>query len=288
MQCLVKRTLLFKNKMNNTVCSSNFQRIFRACAVCAGISFFLSSQALCPIACGNDQSSNLNLEQESQQHPPAPLFFERAYRNMPVLSSSPDNLEELIETITQSCAEAYPLEYARRFIKSGGKTTNDQGIFGISREMDLIGFVFERTLTQGKKMIDLGSGDGRVVFLASLYGVDANGVEYDRALCAISEKSKERLAEKGVIEQERVHFICDDFFNLDLSSYDVFYLNPGFVRGKELAEKISREAREGSILIFYHFPNSFRLHMRNMEPLYFVRHGNSRRIIRVFRKNKAG
>src|SRR5712664_3261784 len=43
------------------------------------------------------------------------------------------------------------------------------------------------------RFLDLGSGDGRVVFMAALLGARATGIEYDREMHRIALKARERL-----------------------------------------------------------------------------------------------
>ena len=67
-------------------------------------------------------------------------------------------------------------------------------------------------VTPGDFVIDLGSGDGRLVVAAARLGARAVGVELDPGLVALSER---RAAEAGV--SDRTEFLATDLFEFDLS-----------------------------------------------------------------------
>ena len=67
-------------------------------------------------------------------------------------------------------------------------------------------------VTPDDLVIDLGSGDGRLVVAAARLGARAIGVELDPSLVALSER---RAAEAGV--SDRAEFLATDLFEFDLS-----------------------------------------------------------------------
>lgn len=85
-----------------------------------------------------------------------------------------------------------------------------KGIFGVSNLSVLYDFFSEINLKGN--FLDLGSGDGRVVFLASLF-CDATGVEFEKELFDLSEKYKKEL-------NLQCDFICGDFEEVDFSKFD--------------------------------------------------------------------
>lgn len=109
------------------------------------------------------------------------------------------------------------------------------GIYGPTY-VDLV-FRFFRELAIGKKakFIDLGSGDGRVVLVASLF-CKATGIEYDKEL---TEDSIE-LAKEAQVD---CNFICGDFLTLDISEYDFLFINPDQEFHKGLEEKLLKEMK---------------------------------------------
>ncbi|HDM75883.1 MAG TPA: class I SAM-dependent methyltransferase [Deltaproteobacteria bacterium] len=74
-------------------------------------------------------------------------------------------------------------------------------------------------LEKYKHFVDLGSGDGRVVALASLF-TRASGIEIDPVLHMASEKLKDFL------ELENVQFHLGDFEKWDLNEFDFIYMYP--------------------------------------------------------------
>ena len=88
----------------------------------------------------------------------------------------------------------------------------------------------------GDYVIDLGSGDGRIVITAALRGAMGHGVELDRELVALAEENA-RAAEVGDV----VAFLQGDIFEADVSPASVvtLYLMPEVnlrLRPKLLAE----------------------------------------------------
>lgn len=74
-------------------------------------------------------------------------------------------------------------------------------------------------LKPGERLIDLGSGDGRLVISAALRGAQALGVEYEPQLV----EHARRIAEvEGVSRLAR--FVREDLFETDLSGADVITL----------------------------------------------------------------
>ena len=75
----------------------------------------------------------------------------------------------------------------------------------------------------GDTVVDLGSGDGRIVIAAALRGATARGIEYDAGLVRVSRGFAEML---GVTE--RVSFVQGDIFESDFTDADVvtLYLLP--------------------------------------------------------------
>ncbi|RME78289.1 class I SAM-dependent methyltransferase [Candidatus Woesearchaeota archaeon] len=104
------------------------------------------------------------------------------------------------------------------------------GIYGPTY-VDLV-FRFMRQLPIGKKakFVDLGSGDGRVVLVASLF-CSATGIEYDQELVEVSK----RLAQEAQVD---CTFIQGNMLDMDLSEYDILFINPDQEFSKGLEEKL--------------------------------------------------
>lgn len=104
-------------------------------------------------------------------------------------------------------------------------------------------------VTSEDYVIDLGSGDGRIVIAAAKrYGARAMGVEYDPKLVTLS---RQNAAAQGVAD--RVSFVEGDLFKVDLSPATVVtvYLLPDV--NLKLREKLLAELKPGSRLVAHDF-----------------------------------
>ena len=119
----------------------------------------------------------------------------------------------------------------------------------------------------GDFVIDLGSGDGRIVIAAARkYGARGLGVDLDASLVALS---REKAREAGV--GERTRFEERDVLKTDLSGASVvtIYLLPSLV--DQLQPKLLAEMQPGSRIVAHAFPMKgwkpdAREHLRIAEP----------------------
>ena len=134
-------------------------------------------------------------------------------------------------------------KFYNEFLKKGkfpmGKTT--KGFWGVSFADDIFEIFKRIKLDKYKNFLDLGSGDGKVVLTASLFTKSA-GVEHDLTLIKKSLEFKEKL------KIDNADFIHDDFFNIDLSEYDIIFINPD-KHFYELEKKLSKELR-GKLIVY--------------------------------------
>lgn len=103
--------------------------------------------------------------------------------------------------------------------------------------------LFKKIKLEGyKNFLDLGSGDGKVVLIASLFGLKATGIEIDPDLIKTSRRFKKELKLKG-------DFLQEDFLEHDLSKYDAVFVNPdkGFEHGLE--DKLLKELK-GKLFVY--------------------------------------
>ncbi len=114
-----------------------------------------------------------------------------------------------------------------------------KGIFGVS-DLEILNKFFETIKLKGN-FLDLGSGDGRVVFLASLF-CNATGIEFEKELVDLSEKYKKEL-------NFNCEFICDDFENLDFSKYDVLFSFSDNFFSEKFVEKLKKEFK-GTLYVY--------------------------------------
>jgi hypothetical protein len=104
------------------------------------------------------------------------------------------------------------------------------------------------------KFIDLGSGDGRVIFTLKTQwrfeNIEFTGIEYYFSLLNYSNKLKSEF--RKYFNTNRINFIQKDFLKEDLSKYDIiFYHYWGTWEGVELIDKLNKEVSLGTILIIY-------------------------------------
>lgn len=92
---------------------------------------------------------------------------------------------------------------------------------------------------------DLGSGDGLVTCIASLF-CPATGIECDPALVARARQLRDRLGLSA-------EFICADFLTQDLSGFDLLYIYPDKPL-YELERQLAPRLRGRLIVYSWHFP----------------------------------
>lgn len=102
----------------------------------------------------------------------------------------------------------------------------------------------------GMRVIDLGSGDGRVVLEFAKLGALVHGYEIKPDLV---ERSKKRIIEANL--QHNASILGSSFWDVDLSEYDIIYIyGMQSVLGR-LEQKLEKEMKPGALFI----SNIFRL-----------------------------
>jgi len=105
-------------------------------------------------------------------------------------------------------------------------------------------------VTENDFVIDLGSGDGRIVLTAAkVFGARGFGVEIQDKLVQLSNESARR---EGIAE--RVKFLTQDLFKTDISQATVLtmYLLPNTVN--MLKDKLLAELRPGARILSHDYP----------------------------------
>jgi len=99
-------------------------------------------------------------------------------------------------------------------------------------------------LKPGERLIDLGSGDGRIVIAAAKTGARAEGWEINPYLWALSLWN---IWWAGVGDKARIHL--GDYWSTDLGDVDVvtLYLLPS--KMSQMESKLRREIKEGSRVV---------------------------------------
>lgn len=103
--------------------------------------------------------------------------------------------------------------------------------------------IFHKYSDKNKLFLDLGSGDGIAVMIASLFFKYAYGIESDKEFFDLSETMKKKL---GI---ENVTFIKEDFHNIDFSNYDILFMAPDKEFTLKLENKISNEL-DGMLIVY--------------------------------------
>jgi SAM-dependent methyltransferase len=100
----------------------------------------------------------------------------------------------------------------------------------------------------GDRLIDLGSGDGRIVIAAAKRGANALGVEIDPNLVA---RSRETARREGL--RSRADFVTQDLFEIDFSGADVvtMYLLPDV--NAKLRPKLFSELKPGARIVSHDY-----------------------------------
>jgi hypothetical protein len=148
--------------------------------------------------------------------------------------SQPDNPYHFLADLKAALAEhqeSHGTEY--RVTPAGLWTRSD-----LDEVLDL--FV-QIGLGQYKCMVDLGSGEGRVVCLAS-YFTQAVGIEADPWLVA---QSRVLAADLGL---DRAEFKQTDLSNADLSPYDLLYVFPD--KPLDWLERMPLRSWRGKLLVY--------------------------------------
>ena len=104
-------------------------------------------------------------------------------------------------------------------------------------------------LKPGEKMVDLGSGDGRIVIAAARkFHADAAGVEIDKDLCR---QSLERIRKLGL--EKNAQIIEGDILKQDYSSADLItvYLLPN--SNDKIQPLLERQLKKGARVVAHDF-----------------------------------
>jgi SAM-dependent methyltransferase len=181
----------------------------------------------------------------------------------------PADLEATIRTIQNACFASYPQDLlaamsgrpdapppevrddpARQMEYLRTEAVRERGLFYPS-SLDEILPGIAAVVRPGTRFLDLGSGDGRVVFLAAVLGAEATGIEYDRRLHDVARDALDRLA--ATVPRARVRLRRGDFFRADWSPYDVvYYFGLGSFAEARMLEKLAREMSPGAVLLLAH------------------------------------
>ena len=133
--------------------------------------------------------------------------------------------------------------FYKSLLKKGELPMRDTevGFWGTAAIDDVYDLFTKMELGKFKKLIDLGSGDGKVVMVASLF-TSAVGVEFDKELHDKAVEIRDRLGVKAEL-------LCEDFLKMDISEYDIVFINPDRAFHKGVEKKL-REELKGVLVVY--------------------------------------
>jgi len=117
------------------------------------------------------------------------------------------------------------------------------GFWGTSICDELFTIFKKLHLEKYRNFLDIGSGDGRAVLIASLFTA-ATGIEVDFELYKKSLEIRERLSLNA-------NFIQGNFFDHDFSKYDILFCYPDKPLYHGLGEKLRKEL-VGKFILYGH------------------------------------
>jgi hypothetical protein len=133
-------------------------------------------------------------------------------------------------------------DYQKELLSNGKLPLKDTGIgfWAISIVDDLFELFNKINLKSYNHLIDLGSGDGRVVSVAQIF-TKASGIEYDKELYNDSLDIIKKNNLKSTIYNE-------DYMNHSLKNYDIIFINPD-KNIIEIEAKIKSEFK-GTLIVY--------------------------------------
>jgi len=147
-----------------------------------------------------------------------------------------------------------------RFLLQNGQLLAKEtkhGFWGVSHIETLHELFQQIELQKHAHLLDLGSGDGRVCIVASLFGVKATGIECDDWLTNTALDMKRKL---GIQTGESVTFLNKNFMNHTIRTYDIIYVSPDKPFHRGLEQKLKKELNGKLIVHGYEFhPKSLSL-----------------------------
>jgi hypothetical protein len=120
------------------------------------------------------------------------------------------------------------------------------------REANSLGHL-KPTKTNAIKLIDLGSGDGRIVFEATKRGYQSTGVELN-AILVIYSKLKTLFDWSNKTSRQDIivtspRFIRADFWKVSMKEYDFIVIFGVQEMMKDLASKLKEEMKPGALIV---------------------------------------
>ncbi len=129
--------------------------------------------------------------------------------------------------------------------------STEKGFWSASNSDEICSAFDKLGLRKFKSFLDIGSGDGKVVLIASLFCENAEGIEIDDFLHS---KALEIQMKFGI---KNAKFHNKDFFEHDFSKYGALFLSPDAPLERGLENKLLKEMKGKLIHHGHHFHPRF-------------------------------
>ncbi len=154
----------------------------------------------------------------------------------------------------------YYKEFENYLLKNGILLAKDTGVgyWGVTHLPAAYSLFQKLELQKCKKFLDLGSGDGRIAFLASLFAKEVHGIEFDQWL---HESAVHIQSEIDLFPVKNVQLYNKDFRQHSIADYDVVFVSPDKPFHRDgFNQKIVRELQGKLIVHGWEFsPEGLRL-----------------------------
>ena len=139
--------------------------------------------------------------------------------------------------------------FYRKMMKDGmlPMRSTDTGFWHASINHEVFEAFQKIGIHKGKRFLDLGSGDGSVVLIASLFGPKCVGVESDEWLVMVSKRIQGEL--KHLPKVPTASFINQDFMSYPVHGFDFIYLCPDTPLYRGLETKLLDEMK-GKLILY--------------------------------------
>ena len=144
-------------------------------------------------------------------------------------------------------------DFYRELLKSGKLPmwSTEKGFLNSSISDEVYDAFKKIKLSKFRNFLDIGSGDGKVVLIASLFCKNAEGIEIDKLLHNKAIEMKNKFKINNAILHNK------DFFQHDFSKYDVLFLAPDSSLDRDLENKLLNEMKGKLIHYGHHFHPRF-------------------------------
>lgn len=140
-------------------------------------------------------------------------------------------------------------DFYKNLLKQGKLPLRDtgKGFWGHAIADEIYEAFKKLKLQKFKNFIDLGSGDGKVVLIASLFCKRAVGIEIDRELHQKALEIQRKLFIPNAI------FYLNDFFAHSISEFEAVFVYPDEPMERALEEKLLKELTGKLVHYGHHF-----------------------------------